>query len=99
MIAIAREKMVTLRQGARLVPSRTGNSLNITTMHRWVQAGVRGVRLESLLVGGVRMTSVEAIQRFVDRLNAKPGEDPAPTVARDGHERAEAILKSKGFND
>jgi hypothetical protein len=36
--------------------------------------GVRGVRLETLMVGGTRCTSVEALQRFFERI----------TVATDG---------------
>ena len=70
MISIDKEKLVTFAQAAKLVPSRTGRTLHVTTIHRWASAaGARGVRLESVLVGGTRMTTVEAVQRFVDRLN------------------------------
>ena len=32
--------------------------------------GVRGIRLESIMVGGTRCTSVQALQRFFDALTA-----------------------------
>ena len=33
---------------------------------RWVLHGVGGIKLESILMGGRRLTSSEAIQRFAD---------------------------------
>lgn len=35
------------------------------TISRWCNQGLRGRRLESLLVCGRRMTSLEAVRRFV----------------------------------
>jgi hypothetical protein len=32
--------------------------------------GVKGIKLESLVVGGTRCTSIEALQRFFDALTA-----------------------------
>jgi hypothetical protein len=100
MIAIGgNENIITIGQATRLVPSRTGKRLHISTIHRWIAVGVRGVRLESIMVGGVRMTSVEALQRFSDRLSGNPRPDAVPAPASNGHQRAEAVLKSKGFDD
>ena len=38
--------------------------INISTAHRWRQKGVKGIKLETVLIGGERFTSYEAINRF-----------------------------------
>lgn len=42
--------------------------MHLSTLWRWTRHGVRGVRLETMLVGGLLFTSREAIQRFLSRL-------------------------------
>ena len=44
-------------------------------MHRWRLRGVHGIRLESVVVGGRRMTSHEAIERFIERTTAAVDSD------------------------
>lgn len=39
------------------------------TLNRWARSGVSGVHLEVAYLGRRRVTSAEAIQRFVDRLS------------------------------
>jgi hypothetical protein len=46
-------------------------------IHRWRQRGVRGVKLETCLIGGRRFTSQQAIERFVQ---AMPDDDGHPAV-------------------
>ncbi len=62
---------VTLQTAARML----GKSY--PTVFRWVNHGLGGVKLESLVVGNRRMTTKAAIQRFFDRVteakNAKLG--------------------------
>ena len=36
----------------------------------WARNGIRGVRIETIRVGGTLCTSLEALQRFFDRLSA-----------------------------
>jgi len=38
-------------------------------MHRWALEGSRGVKLESIRIGGFRYTSAEAVQRFIAAMN------------------------------
>ena len=38
--------------------------IDLTTAWRWVSKGVRGVKLESFMAGGRRMTTREAFARF-----------------------------------
>lgn len=49
---------------------RDGRRKSLATLHRWRLHGVRGVRLETLLIGGIRYTSLEAIDRFIQAQNA-----------------------------
>jgi hypothetical protein len=46
--------------------------VHFSTVSRWALHGVRGVRLESFVLGGRRQTSREAWDRFVQRTNAEP---------------------------
>jgi len=69
MITIGTEQVVTLKDACALLPRRRrGKKPSVATLYRWATTGVRGVRLESIMVGGTRCTSIEAIQRFFDRL-------------------------------
>jgi hypothetical protein len=43
---------------------------HVATFYRWAKYGVRGVRLETIRVGGTRCTSLQAIQRFFNALSA-----------------------------
>lgn len=45
-----------------------GKRLAQSTFYRWSGKGVKGVRLETRMLGGTRYTSLEAIQRFFDAL-------------------------------
>ena len=67
MIDLNQETPITLSKAARNVP---GGSVATSTVYRWHQKGVRGVRLETFLRGGTRMTTQEAIQRFFSRITA-----------------------------
>jgi len=60
VIDIEHEALLTLSQAAKHYPSRP----HVSTLHRWRRHGVRGVRLETCLLGGKRFTSIEALSRF-----------------------------------
>jgi hypothetical protein len=65
-IDIATEQVVNFREGARLCPGRRqGRKPHVSTFYRWARMG-----LETIRVGGQLCTSVEAMQRFFDRLTA-----------------------------
>ena len=69
MIDVMAEKMVSLNDARQLL-NRNGRPIGRTTIWRWSTRGVRGVVLETVLVGGGCCTSYEAIQRFVERLTS-----------------------------
>jgi len=79
MIDTAVENLVSLREVPRCLPVRSnGKRLHISAVYRWTLRGIRGVRLETVKVGGTTYTSREAIQRFSERLS---GVEPALQLA------------------
>jgi hypothetical protein len=71
MIDVQTESLVSLPDACKLIPGTP----HLATVHRWRLRGVRGgVKLETCLCGGRRFTSVEAVQRFVDRLSGERGD-------------------------
>jgi hypothetical protein len=64
---IDHEYALTLAQAAREIPGRP----HVGTVVRWAARGIKGFKLETVVVGGRRFTSREAISRFVERLNTQ----------------------------
>lgn len=64
MIDMKSEKLVPVLDAVNFVPRPGGRPLHISTLYRWINTGVRGVRLESVVLGGGRYTSREAVERF-----------------------------------
>lgn len=62
MIDVFSENVFPIRESPKRIPSRP----HVATVIRWWQRGCRGVRLETCLIGGIRHTSEQAVQRFVD---------------------------------
>jgi hypothetical protein len=62
------EALLTLAEATRLVPRHRGRKAHISSLYRWSKAGCRGVVLETIQCGATRCTSVEAMQRFFERL-------------------------------
>ena len=97
------ETLVSLGEAAKLLPTRRrGKRPHISCLYRWTTAGIRGVVLESLQVGGTRCTSKEALSRFFQRLtNASPSRDE--TVSRracqreQDRQRAEEECRAAGI--
>jgi hypothetical protein len=84
------ETLLSLSEAARLIPRRrAGKKCNIATIYRWTADGCKGVKLESVQVGGSRCTSREAIARFFDALTSKAGVCPTiPTRTQSQRDRA-----------
>jgi hypothetical protein len=78
MIDLQRETILTLAEVCVhpvVARRRRGTRLNISTMWRWFAKGVRAkrggarIKLETVLQGpNCRVTSVEALQRFFERM-------------------------------
>jgi hypothetical protein len=77
-IDILQESPISLTEAARQLPRRRqGRRTATSTLYRWATAGCRGAILEPLQVGGIRCTSLAALQRFFEALTAAAG---TPTV-------------------
>lgn len=84
MIDVEREKLVAIREVPSLIPPRpSGKKIHISACYRWVSRGVRGVKLEAIRLGGTTFTSIEAIQRFADRLGSADRSTPTRTISRE----------------
>lgn len=84
------EDLVAWRHAAKSIPGAP----HISTLHRWRLRGVRGVRLESILIGGSRFTSRQAITRFIDACNA-PTPDTAQPVAFTADQRQRMSIAAR----
>jgi len=72
---------MTLKQAAAYFPRRP----HIATIWRWCTNGCHGVKLESWMIGGMRVTTPAAIEEFLQALNADrdpPRESEADRLRR-----------------
>ncbi len=97
MIDIATETVLSLKEAREKLPRRRNSARpDLATMYRWAQPqGVRGVRLETIMIGGTRCTNLESLQRFFNALTAAAeAERPAPTpTEKNRKEKIEAAEK------
>jgi hypothetical protein len=64
------EPVYSLTRATRRVPQlRDGRPAHVSTLWRWATTGLRGVRLETAMVGGVQVTSDAALRRFFTALS------------------------------
>jgi len=95
------ESIITLGEACRAFPP---NGVSDATMARWIQRGVSVkslgtfVKLETLLIGGRRVTSKEAIGRFIAEQNAPevPAAAITPSQRRRQSEAARTELERIG---
>lgn len=76
MIDLEHETIITLPEAARSAP---GGPVHRSTIERWAFKGIRGVRLETALKGGRRVTSEEAVRRFHASTNSADARELANT--------------------
>jgi hypothetical protein len=99
-IKIDAERIVTFPALARsLHPRRRNRPVHVSTIHRWRDPGLRGIRLEAVRIGGAWHTSWEAFSRFCDRLTAAEVGGPEPQEAGHGpaHASSDADLATEGW--
>jgi hypothetical protein len=66
---LLKETLVPLGTAGRHVPLTPHRN----TLYRWAIHGVDGIRLETLRIGKRRYTTLEALGRFLGRLNSPAG--------------------------
>lgn len=69
------EEVISLSHATRRLPKPRGKAVHPSTLWRWALSGLKApdgqtVQLEVMKMGGQTCTSVEALRRFFDRLNA-----------------------------
>jgi hypothetical protein len=105
MIDISKDTLLTLREAISLLPRhRAGQPVSFSCVWRWAVHGVRGIKLETLRVGGGLCTTAKALQTFCEQLTAQAGgrrtnQQPRPegrseeSTARDRKARHAAAQK------
>ena len=60
-IDVSSETLISFQEAPKHIPGTP----HISSLHRWRLRGVRGRRLETVICGGRRFTSKQAIERFM----------------------------------
>jgi len=100
MIDLTTEQVVSLSEATKKLPRRRGGKRpHVATLYRWAVRGVRGIKLETLRVGGTLCTSLEALQRFCERCtDPSIATRPSTTKARERDiAKAERELEAAGI--
>ncbi len=85
----ANETLIPISKAPAHIPSRP----HVATVWRWIKNGVRGVTLDTIVIGGKRYTSREAIQRFMEATTAASSQ-PVGKAAR-SRSRQQAIERAE----
>lgn len=99
-IDVPNETLIPFRDVPAWTKEQLGRRIHPSTIHRWRLRGARGVKLETLLVGGTRYTSSEALNRFFAATTAAADGESYAVVSDVPDTRsmrdAEAYLASEG---
>ncbi len=85
---IRAETILSFQQAAKTLPG----SPNLSTLHRWRLVGIRGVKLETCMIGGKRYTSAEALARFSERISNAAS---SPSVTAKARQRSQKSAERK----
>ena len=66
---VLRESVISMSEATKAFP----RAVHRSTLHRWVVEGINGVRLEVARMGARHVTSHEAVERFLQSVNARAG--------------------------
>ncbi|WP_044255949.1 DUF1580 domain-containing protein [Rhodopirellula sp. SWK7] len=53
--------------GMNQVPPVLQKRVNVSTVWRWANRGIKGVKLETIKLGGKTLTSQQALTRFIEQ--------------------------------
>jgi len=95
-ISLKSDEIVSISQAAKRLPKRSnGKAIHVASVYRWIGEGINGVRLESVRIGGRLFTSVEALQRFTERLTRKGEEDRVQEIDPDDEARERVLAETE----
>ncbi len=90
-IDIRSEQVIPINQAPKHCPGRP----DISSIYRWFGKGSRGARLETIVVGAKRFTSVEAIERFIEATTANSPGASVPPSRPTSRQREAAIRRAE----
>ena len=97
MFDVMTEQPIGLEEVAAVLPGCQGQRVAVNTVRRWARDGLRGIRLETVMVGGRRCTSRKSVQRFIEattEARERPPEQPRRRRARtDRHQQSVTRLR------
>ena len=94
------ERVVSFSEATKRLPkSARGKKIHVCALYRWAQGGLKSydgqiVRLETIRVGGTTCTSLEAMQRFFERLSR-----PIPVIEPSRRTNRQRLLEIKRANE
>ena len=102
MIDLQTEKPLTISKAMGLPQLRRNDRKpHVAQGYRWCSAGLKGIVLESIVIGGSRCTTSEAIDRWIARLSGHDHMDSqpvrAPSRRQRDHDKAEKQLTEAGW--
>ena len=95
------ETVLTFAQATKACPAIDGKKPSVKTVYTWADIGIlvggERVKLESAKVGGKRVTSAEAIERFVEATSTgtAPPVIRTPAARRRESEKAMQFLRDE----
>jgi hypothetical protein len=75
------DKPLSLFDAADYLGKLTGRKPHVSTLWRWCMKGCKGVRLESICIGGKRFVTATAIEQFIDASTAAQSAKAAQPAA------------------
>ena len=98
-IDLLSDDVLRLSEASKILPrGRHGKKIHVSTLWRWSSRGVRGVKLETVRMGGLIYTSKQALQRFFGQLNQVNNLNGCNSGRRRGHStRVRQRLKGAGL--
>jgi Protein of unknown function (DUF1580) len=95
MLDLVGGPLISFQEAASHLPAcRKGRPVHASTLHRWRAKGLRGVRLPARRIGGVWMTSLAALDWFVERLTCG---EPGPPASNDAGAASHDALEAGGW--
>ena len=85
--------LLTFPEASRELPGKP----HVSTIHRWRLSGVRGIKLETKMIGGRRYVSRDSLNRFISQTTAAA--DGRPVPVRSDKQRARAIDSAEKYLD
>ena len=94
LVDLEHDRLLSFREAAAMLP---GGGVNLSTLHRWRQKGVRGHVLQTVMVGGRRFIPLKFLEEFCAAISGGPL--PTAERSRDRERRVEAArreLRARG---